>query len=35
VPASKLDAYVRYLGTVTTGPAVAGVLMMAHPKYVG
>jgi hypothetical protein len=35
VPASKLSTHVRYLGTVTTGPVDASVVLMAHPKYVG
>ena len=35
VSASALKPYVQYLGTVTTGPADAGVVMVAHPKYVG
>lgn len=35
VALAGLKPYVRYLGTVTTGPAVVGVTALAHPKYVG
>lgn len=34
VPARACGAYVRYLGTITTGPAVVGVEMLASPKSV-
>ncbi len=33
VPASKLRSHARPVATVTTGPAVMGVTMIARPKY--
>ncbi|MBK9362998.1 MAG: hypothetical protein IPM99_18790 [Rubrivivax sp.] len=34
VPCSKLRSHVRVTATVTTGPVLVGVSLMAHPKYV-
>ena len=31
---SLAKAYIRYIGTVATGPAQVSVVMHAHPKYV-
>lgn len=31
---SLTKAYIRYVGTIGTGPSVVGVQMHAHPKYV-
>lgn len=34
VPASKARSHVRVVATVTTGPVVMGVTLLARPKYV-
>lgn len=33
VPASKVRSHARVTATVTTGPVLVGVTLMAHPKY--
>ena len=33
VNANKLKPYVQYVGTIVTGPAVVGVVMLATKKY--
>lgn len=38
IPAGSLTAgkpFLRYVGTIGTGPSVVGVVFHAHPKYVG
>jgi hypothetical protein len=35
VAASGLKPYIRYIGTVATGPAVVSCSMLGHPQYVG
>lgn len=34
VPATKARSHVRVTATVTTGPVLVGVSLLAHPKYV-
>lgn len=35
VPAGSLtQPFLRYVGTIVTGPAIVGVTLHAHPKYV-
>jgi len=34
VPAGAVRGWIRYVGTITTGPAQVGVSMSARPKYV-
>lgn len=34
VPAGAVRGWVRYLGTVTTGPALTSVLLLSRPKVV-
>jgi len=33
VPASAIRGWIRYVGTVVTGPALVGVTLSSHPKY--
>ena len=35
VEANKLKPYVKYVGTIVTGPVVVGAVMFGHPQYVG
>lgn len=36
VPAGSLTRpFLRYVGTIVTGPAIVGVTLHSHPKYVG
>lgn len=36
VPAHALTKkFLRYVGTIGTGPSIVGVVLHAHPKYVG
>lgn len=34
VPASSVRGWVRYVGTIVTGPALTSVQLLARPKYV-
>ena len=34
VPAGSVRGWIKYLGTVTTGPAITAVSMLARPKIV-
>lgn len=34
IPAGSLTRpFLRYIGTIVTGPSIVGVTLMAHPKY--
>jgi hypothetical protein len=33
VNANALGSYIRYVGTITTGPVVGGVVVLGSPKY--
>jgi len=34
IPAGSVRGWVRYVGTIVTGPSLIGVQLLAHPKYV-
>lgn len=34
IPAGAVGGWVQIIGTIVTGPALVGVSMLAHPKYV-
>lgn len=33
IPAGSVRGWIRYVGTIVTGPALVGVTLLAHPKY--
>ena len=33
IPAGATRGWIRYVGTIVTGPALIGVTLLAHPKY--
>ena len=33
IPAGSVRGWIRYVGTIVTGPALVGVSLLAHPKY--
>lgn len=33
INASAVRGWIRYVGTIATGPALVGVSLLAHPKY--
>lgn len=33
INASAVRGWIRYVGTIATGPADAGVVLLSHPKY--
>jgi len=33
IPAGSTRGWIRYVGTIVTGPALIGVTLLAHPKY--
>jgi hypothetical protein len=33
IPAGSVRGWIRYVGTIVTGPALVGVSLLSHPKY--
>lgn len=33
IPAGAVQGWIRYVGTIVTGPADVAVVLLAHPKY--